>query len=157
MSLNVHTIEAGGQELTMRLSSKALCAFLEKHKIDGASALISVMGAIDDQAAKAALFTAALRHPGNKNTINDGNDLIDLLTDDGWGRDQLNGLVAQLAKDAGLLDAEEFMRMRNAVTINGGKMVDTLEKLLTGNREEPETTQEPQSAPDAGENPTETR
>ena len=72
----------------------------------GAPIVASVMGAIDDVEAKAALLEAAMRWPGHHNdtkAIPTGADLMDHMLYAGYCYDQINGVIVQLAQHAGLV------------------------------------------------------
>ena len=134
MSLNVHEIQLSGQTITLRLTSKALLAYSKKHGVEGNSPAVAVLNAVGDYDARAALFTGALNHPDNKNQVKDGCDLQDILADEGWDRDRVNGLILDLAVNAGLLKEEEATTLLECAAENGAKVVNTLGKLLRGER-----------------------
>lgn len=133
MSLNVRTIDVGGQQLTLRLTSKALLNFNLKHGVEGNTPTIAVLGAVSDVAARIDLLSAALQHPENRNTIKDGAAFLDMLADDPtWGREAVNELILNLAVDCGLIDDGEASDLLAAVSENGRKTIDTLKRLLVG-------------------------
>lgn len=133
MSLNVSTIYVGDKECTLRLTSKALMNFNLKHGAEGNSPVVAVLNAVNDYAARIDLFTNALNHPENKNTIKDGAMLLDLMADSGsWDRNGVNTLILDLAHQSGLLDADDYLALVDPVTQSGSKLIKTLSKLLTG-------------------------
>lgn len=149
MSLHVHEIRLGEQVVTLRLTSKALMNFNLKHGVEGNSPAVAVLGAVSDYAARIDLFTNALNHPENKNTVKQGDQLLDLLTDHSWDRDTVNQLILDLAEESGLLKSGEVVDLMNSVTENGSRMIQTLGSLLRGENpgddaraEEPEGTEE---------------
>ena len=153
MSLNVHNIDVGGQQYTLRLTSKALLNFNLKHGVEGNTPTIAVLGAVSDVSARIDLLSAALQHPENRNGIKDGAALLDLMADDAeWGREKINDLILQLAVECGLLDATEAGELLDAVVENNRKTIYTLQRLLVGKQPE-------DAAPESGtgekaENPT---
>lgn len=133
MSLNVKTINVGGKDITLRLTSKALLNFNLKHGNAGQSSVVAVLSALDDMEARIDLFTNALNHPDNKNTVKNGADLLDLLADDPfWARDQVNLLILELAHESGLLSSEDFSSLIDPVEQNGKKLISMLADLLSG-------------------------
>lgn len=134
MSLNVHEIQLREQTVTLRLTSKALLNYSLKHGVEGNSPAVAVLNAVGDYNARADLFTNALLHPENKNTVKDGHTLQDVLTDNGWDRDDVNKLILDLAVEAGLLKADEAETLAECAAANGAKVVNTLGKLLRGDR-----------------------
>ena len=134
MSLNVREIQLRDQTVTLRLTSKALLHYSMKHGVEGNSPAVAVLNAVGDYAAREDLFTKALNHPENKNTVKDGCVLQDLFADNSWDRDAVNQLILDLAVDAGLLKADEALTLFECAAENGAKVVNTLGKLLRGDR-----------------------
>lgn len=137
----------------LRLSTKALIKYHKEHGIEGAPIVASVMGAIDDVEAKAALLEAAMRWPGHHNdtkAIPTGADLMDHMLYAGYCYDQINGVIVQLAQHAGLVSETEAQRLESAALASGTKWVDRLEKLLLG--QDPTDSESQQT--DGAENPT---
>lgn len=134
MSLNVSTINVGASEVTLRLTSKSLLNFNLKHGAAGQSPVVAVLSALDDMEARIDLFTNALNHPGNKNTVRNGADLLDMMADVAfdWSRDRVNRLILELAEESGLLSSEDFTNLLEPVAQNGRKLISTLADLLTG-------------------------
>ena len=134
MSLNVKTITVGGTEVTLRLTSKALLSFNLKHGAAGQSPVVAVLSALDDMEARINLFTNALTHPDNKNTVKNGADLLDMMADDtlDWSRDRVDSLILDLAEDSGLLSNEDHLNLLEPVEQNRKKLVSTLADLLVG-------------------------
>lgn len=153
MSLNVHEIQLGDQTITLRLTSKALLNYSMKHGVEGNSPAVAVLNAIGNYAAREDLFTKALSHPDNKNTVKDGSTLQDLLADHGWDRDDVNKLILDLAAEAGLLKDGEVADLLDCAKANGVKVVSTLGRLLRGDRMDAPVEQE-SSDGSSEENPT---
>lgn len=153
MSLNVKTITVGGTEVTLRLTSKALLSFNLKHGAAGQSPVVAVLSALDDMEARIDLFTNALSHPDNKNTVRNGADLLDMMADDAyaWSRDCVNRLILELAEESGLLSSEDFSSLLTPVEQNGKKLISTLADLLVG---KPVGTAGTEPEADSEENPT---
>lgn len=152
MSLNVHEIQLREQTITLRLTSKALLNYSLKHGVEGNSPAVAVLNAVGDYSARADLFTNALNHPDHKNAVKDGCVLQDLLADNGWDRDMVNKLILDLAVEAGLLKEEEAATLFECAAENGAKVVNTLGKLLRGDRVGNEAPKESNTAEE--ENPT---
>ena len=151
MSLNLKHINVGGTEVTLRLTSKALCNLNLKHGAEGASPLVAVLNAVTDYNTRIDLFTNALCHPNNENPIKKGDELLDMMADDPcWGRDEVNLLILKLAELSGLIHSEEFSSLISPVVDSGNKLVETLGKLLAGKSVSEET---PEEEPGTGENP----
>jgi hypothetical protein len=132
MSLNVKTLAIGGNEVTLRLTSKALFNFNQKHGSEGTSPLVALLSAVDDIGARMDLLTNALNHPETKNKIKDGGQLLDFLADDGWDRDMVNILILELAQESGLISNEELSNLSDPVAENGKRLVGKLADLLSG-------------------------
>lgn len=132
MGLNVKTLTVGENEVTLRLTSKALFNFNQKHGSEGTSPLVALLSAVDDIGARMDLLTNALNHPENKNKIKDGGQLLDLLHDTGWDRDMVNILILELAQESGLISSEELSNLIDPVAENGKRLVDKLADLLSG-------------------------
>ena len=153
MSLNVHEIQLSGKPVTLRLTSKALLNYNLKHGVEGNSPAVAVLNAIGDYQARADLFTNALNHPDNRNEVKDGCTLQDLLADNSWDRDAVNQLILDLAVEAGLLKPEEGTTLYDCAAANGAKVVNTLGKLLRGDKIDAAADQNG-SASSEDENPT---
>ena len=152
MSLNVKTIYVGDMELTLRLTSKALMNFNLKHGAENGSPMIAVLDATTNYAARIDLLTNALRHPENKNSVKDGDVLLDMMADSGsWDRECINELILDLARESGLLSEVDYLTLKDSVVESGKQMITTLSKLLTG---KPIGTADTSDVEDAEENPT---
>lgn len=135
MSLNVKTINVNGTEATLRLTSKALLNFNLKHGAESGSPVIAVLEAVNNIGARMDLFTNALSHPENKNSIKSGGDLLDLMADDpAWDRNSVNELILRLAYESGLLSEGDYLSLLDPVAENGKQLIDAMSKLLTGKR-----------------------
>ena len=122
-------------EVQLRLSTKALISYHKNHGIEGAPIVASVMNAVDDLEAKAALLTAAMRWPGNPNdlkVISCGEDLMDWMVSSGYDHDDINRVIVQLAQNAGLVTDDEAQRLDAAAVTASSRWVDRLDKLLRG-------------------------
>lgn len=153
MSLNVTTVCVGEQEFTLRLTSKAIMNYCQKHGNEGNSPVIAVLEAVNDISAKIDLFTNALNHPENKNTLKDGAALLDLMADDdSWKDPQVkNDLILTLAQQSGLLSDEDYLSLIDPVAENGKKLISTMAKLLKG---EPVNGSAAEGQTETQENPT---
>lgn len=125
-------------------------------KADGADALSCVMGAIDSPEDMAELLTQALSWPGNENPIHDGEELYDLLVDNGYaGNEAFTELVLNIAHNAGLLSAEEHAKLLGSTKRLLRRNMDRLTASLDG-EDEPVTVLPAQQTGEAdGEDPLE--
>lgn len=153
MSLNVATVCVGGQEFTLRLTSKAIMNYCQKHGNEGGSPVVAVLEAVNSISAKIDLFTNALNHPENKNGLKDGAALLDLMADDNSWKDPQakNDLILTLAQQAGLLSDEDYLSLIDPVAENGKKLISTMTKLLRG---EPLDNKAAEGQPETQGNPT---
>ena len=104
-----YDITAGGQKLKLRLTRKGLKAIREELGKDPRSALV---GAIGDPVDLAPILAAALSWKGNENPITDGEELYDLLVDEGYnGSDGFRELVFGLGTASGIWSAEEAQQL----------------------------------------------
>lgn len=148
MSLKTYDLElADGKVIQLRLTSRGIKAFEEKHGIKGAAPLVNVMNAVNSTEALIALLTTALKFPGAPSQMQDGADLIDQLADEGKGEIYLRCLVVRLAVDCGLLETERFEEMNRAMQANHDDVVDAIGKLLRNEQED-------DSSGETEENPT---
>lgn len=151
MNLNVKEITmADGSTVQLRLTSKAICAYALKHGTEGAPPLVSILNAIDDMAARIALFHGALRFPESPNMSMEGEVLLDKLTDAGYGREKTNALILELAAQAGLVEQEDLQELQAAIKANDKKLVAQLARFLDGNSEgenSPESEEDPAPTP----------
>lgn len=133
MSLNYHEINVGDKLITLRLTSKALMNFNLKHGAEGNSPVVAVLNAVNDYSARIDLFTNALNHPENRNTVKDGGLLLDLMADSGcWSRETINGLILDLAEESGLLTEDDRQALAAPVSKSNAHLLDALSRLLTG-------------------------
>lgn len=145
MSLNVRTIQLGQTEVTLRLTSKAIFNYAQKHGAKESSPLVAILAALDDIGARMDLLTGALQHPENKNTVKDGGALLDLLADNSYDRCAVNQLILDLTMDAGLISGEDYSALLEPVAENGNRLISTLADVLAGKKvsaggaEQPET------------------
>lgn len=146
MSLKTYELAlASGKVVQLRLTSRGIKSFEEKHGIKGAAPLVNVMNAVNSTEAMIGLLTTALKFPGAPSQMQDGADLIDQLADEGKGESFLRCLVVRLAVDSGLLEEERFEAMNAAMQANHDGIVETIGKLLRN---------EDVDSEEDGENPT---
>lgn len=156
MELNVHTIEfSDGTEVQLRLTSKAIGAYLKTYGETGQYPLAVVMLATEDFGARASLLGGAMKFPDNRNSIKTGEDLLDLLSADGWTWDDVNGLIIQIARDAGLVDEESKDALLDSLQKNTKRIINQFTAILSGENGA-EAAQDDAEAPET-ENPTNTR
>ena len=156
MELNVHTIEfSDGSEVQLRLTSKAIGAYLKTYGEPGMYPLAAVMLATEDFSARASLLGGAMKFPDNRNTVKTGEDLLDLLSADGWTWDDVNGLIIQIARDAGLVDEESKDALLESLRENTRRIIGQFTAIFSG-KDGAEAAQDGAEAPET-ENPTITR
>ena len=137
--LNVKTIKLDeGKDVTLRLTSKALCAFIKSHGVQDAPVMVSILSAIDNLESRIGLFTKALNHTDNKNTVKDGETLLDYLADLGYNRSDVNRLIMELAQEAGLVTREEMDSLLEAAEENGSNTLNSMVRLLKGEKLTPD-------------------
>lgn len=149
--MKTHTISCGGYELTLRLTARSLVAYIKAHGIGGVPPLTDIMSAVDSLDKQITLFTAALRHAGNDNEVQDGAALIDLLADEGKGDAYRRELIVALATDVGLLDPDQAVVLGLAAKNGSDVLADNLANVLRRKGVEPGADD---SAPQTAENPT---
>lgn len=119
-----------GTELTLRLTSASIAAYVKAHGIPGAALLTDIVSAADDIEKQIALLSKALQHPGNNNQIKDGGKLLDLLADEGKGATFRRTLIIQLAHDAGICNDEQAAELEKAALEGGAVLVSNLATVL---------------------------
>lgn len=132
LNLNAMTLNLGDKTVTLRLTTRAIRNYAQKHGEKGANPLVAVLSAVDDLDAKIELFSAALTHPGNDNPVKDGADLLDLMADNCMGHKEISRTIVDLAVAAGLVDSEQGTNLAEAVDTNNDQFVAILTGVLTG-------------------------
>lgn len=140
LTLNAKTLNLGDKTVTLRLTTRAIRNYANKHGAKGSNPLVAVLSAVDDLDAKIDLFTAALTYSGNDNPIKTGEDLLDLMADNDMGRKEVNRTIVDLAVDAGLMDDDQRSDLSAALDKNDDKFMDIVIGVMTG-----------ESTPDSGE------
>lgn len=155
MELNVYNvILSDGTEVSLRLTSKAIGAYLKTYGEPGQLPLAVLMRATEEYEPRAALLNGAMKYPGNPNTVKTGEELLDLLSIDGRTWDDVNTLIIQILRDAGFVDDKSQKTLVESLKLNSARVIGQLQSILSG--EAPETVQEAAGAPEP-ENPTNTR
>lgn len=114
-----------GTVYKLRLTLKGQKALMERSP--GSPALACVMGAIDDAEDLVALLTEALNWEGNENPIHDGEELYDLLVDNGYaGNAAFMDLVFSIAHNAGLISWDEMNKLQRATGVMLQRNIDSL-------------------------------
>lgn len=119
-----------GTELTLRLTSTAIAAYVKAHGIPGAALLTDIAAAADDIEKQITLFSKALQHPGNNNKIKDGGRLLDLLADEGKDAAFRRTLIIQLAHDAGICNDAEAAELERSAAAGGAILVSSIAAVL---------------------------
>ena len=151
-----HLTLEDGTELTLRLTSASIAAYVKAHGIPGAALLTDIVSAADDIEKQITLFSKALQHPGNNNQIKDGGKLLDLLADEGKGAAFRRTLIIQLAHDAGICSNEQAADLERAAVEGGAVLVSNLAAVLARSNAagEDEETPDEQADTSEGKNPT---
>ena len=155
LQLNVRTIELDeGLSVSLRLTSKAIGAYLKTWGETGQLPLAVLMRATEEYEPRAALLSGAMKYPDNQNKIKTGDELLDMLSAAGFGWDDVNELIIQLLRDAGFVDDENRDILIDSLRKNTRRVISQFADLLSG-----EGPSEPENAPekDEEENPTSTR
>lgn len=147
------TIQLDEQTVTLRLTTRNLRNYCNKHGEKGTRPLVAVLSALDDINARADLLTAALNHPGNHNPIKSGDDLLDALAARRITQKAVDQKILELAVDAGLVDDEDVPDLSIAVADSTTHFVDVLSRVLSGKPSRKTETQTETAPPaeDAGE------
>lgn len=145
-----------GTELTLRLTSTAIAAYVKAHGLPGAALLTDIAAAADDIEKQITLLSKALQHPGNNNKIKDGGRLLDLLADEGKDAAFRRTLIIQLAHDAGICNDEQAAELEKAALEGGAVLVSNLATVLARSNagDEAEAASDEQSDTSEGKNPT---
>lgn len=114
--MNAYTtkIKVDGKEtkLSFRLTLKGQMALKEKYE---ESAVTTIMSSVDDAEKYATVLTEALNYKGNENTITDGEELYDILVDNGYaGTEDFMRLGVEIGVASGLLSkaqGEKIVKM----------------------------------------------
>lgn len=140
-----------GEQISLRLSARALSNFVREHGIEGAPPVLSVLNAVDSLDATIALLTAAMKYPGAvvNMAVPDGASLLDALADEGRGDLYVRGLIVQLAQDAGLLTDADAAELADAMVDNVSALTRQMVRALKLAGSEVQT-----EAAGAEENPT---
>lgn len=151
--MRVKTIVLGDTTVSLRLTASKLQQYIKDYSNESQSPLLAVLDAVEPLKNKAALFTAALQYKGNTNTVKDGYELLDLMTDAGFTPMQVKHLIVDLAEDSGLVDPEDTSTVRDAIDSGNRKFINVVAKVLSGDAPEPDApTANPEDV--AEENPT---
>ena len=155
LQLNVRTIELDdGLSVSLRLTSKAIGAYLKTYGEPGQLPLAVLMRATEEFEPRASLLNGAMKYPDNQNKIKTGDELLDMLSASGWTWDDVNELIVELMRDAGFVDDENRDILIDSLRKNTRRVISQFADLLSG-----EGPSEPENAPekDEEENPTSTR
>lgn len=151
MALKTYDISLqDGTVLRMRLTSRALSAYLSKHGITGASPVVSVLSAVNDVEAQIALLTAALKCDP-KNKIQDGAVLIDTVIDEGGAESDIRHMIGCLAAGCGLVKQDALEDVLEALEVD---RTETLEKVISLLRREEDKPSDGDADSEGEENPT---
>lgn len=129
-------------EVQLRLTTGKLQQYLNKTGGLNMHPLLGVLDAVNNLEKKVELLRAALTWPGNPNkemTL-DGAELLDMLVDEGLSGEDINGVILQLAQDAGLVAEDQREQLADALAAGSNALFGTICDALAGNepdREEP--------------------
>lgn len=141
-------LELGDVTVKLRLTLKGQKALREKYPED--SVLTTIMEAVDDPEAMDLVLTQALSFDGSGNKIRSGEELYDLLVDNGYeGQEDFMGLMMDIAKNAGLVTQDDRDKLGRVVSKQIRNAMDRLESAL----DEPETLEGDEEGEEGPENP----
>jgi hypothetical protein len=141
-------LEVGDVTVKLRLTLKGQKALREKYPED--SVLTTIMEAVDDPEAMDLVLTQALRFDGSGNKIRSGEELYDLLVDNGYeGQEDFMALMMDIAKNAGLVTQDDRDKLGRVVSKQIRNAMDRLESAL----DEPETLEGDEEGEEGPENP----
>lgn len=127
-------LELGDVTVKLRLTLKGQKALREKYPED--SVISTIMDAVDDPEAMDLVLTQALNFEGSGNKVRSGEELYDLLVDNGYeGQEDFLGLMMDIAKNAGLLRQEDKETMNRVLSKQIRKQFDQLENAFESETE----------------------
>lgn len=127
--MRVYTRAINGRNYTFRLSVLAQKEMEKKFK---ESAMQTVFGTMDNDLDKITyLLGAAAAHRGNENPVTDGEEIYDLLVDDGvsWP-DGFFSVALEIAVASGILSEKAAESIRTAVDQSVSGVLDNLDEIL---------------------------
>lgn len=126
--MNVYKIKVKNENKTIDVSFRlTLKAQVELKNKYNESAMSTIFSAVDDAEKLADLLTQALNYKGNENTITDGEELYDILVDNGYvGTEKFMGLVVDIGTTSGLLTKEQGEKI---VKMSSGLIDEALEEM----------------------------
>ena len=136
----------GDKEVKLRLTLRGQKALREKYPDD--SVLSTIMDAVDDPDAMDLVLTQALNFEGSGNKVRSGEELYDLLVDNGYeGQEAFLGLMMDIAKNAGLVtqdDREKLGRVINKqIRMGMDRLIDAMDTPETLDEEGEEGPENP--------------
>lgn len=134
--MNVKTISLGETTVSLRLTASKLHSYIKDYSNEEQSPLLSVLDAMESLKNKAGLFTAALQYKGNENSIKDGWELLDMLTDSGYSVLDVKRLIVELAEQSGLVEHDDAASVLDAIEKGNRKFIDTVAKVIAGENPE---------------------
>lgn len=131
-------LELGDVTVKLRLTLKGQKEIQKKYP--EASVIATIMDAVDDPEAMDLVLTQALNFEGNGNKVRSGEQLYDLLVDNGYeGQEDFLSLMLDIARGAGLVtqdDKEKLNRVISKQVRAGMDRLTDLETLDTLDNEE---------------------
>ena len=113
MAKKTYKITVDGHEIHLRLLKSGISALREKFNEDPRTV---ILGAATDPEYMAGLLDAALNYKGNDNVIKDGEELYDLLVDEGWsGQVRFGELAVNIGCASGLWTDGETGQIKKAL------------------------------------------
>lgn len=134
--------------LTLRFDVDALKTLKDKkYKVANTEELTnSIIASVADFADVADNLGYALRHRNNTNDITDGNELYDILIDNGYDVDSIGRIVVETLHDSGMLNENYYkviMAQINATEVQNEEVVkeelERLQKAAEGEEKNAET------------------
>ncbi len=113
MAKKCYALTVDGKKVRLRLTVAGQRLLRERYEQD---IMQTVLDAASDGEKLAALLEAALNWKDSGNPILDGEELYDLLVDEGWsGQERFGGLALDIAGASGLFSAGQVERMKASI------------------------------------------
>lgn len=130
MAKRSYGLMVDGQRVQLRLTVAGQRALRERYQEEP---LQTILAAAGDGEKMAALLEAALNWEGNRNGIHNGEELYDLLVDEGWsGQVRFGGLAFDIAAQSGLISQEQAEQLKASIA----QAVEEAFQMLDGEEEQ---------------------
>ncbi|MCD7770136.1 MAG: hypothetical protein LUH36_08505 [Oscillospiraceae bacterium] len=128
-------IKAGGQTFRLRLTVGGQRRLKEKLDADAMSVILAAGGDVEYMTA---LLTEALNWTDSGNSITDGEELYDLLVDEGYaGQGKFGKLAVDIGVCSGLMESKDGKKVSDLLIQRTSEAFDRLADLDAGEEENP--------------------